>query len=620
MLPKIILDQKKVYEQAIAANEVASMLVAFVENRKHHLCIGGDQGGIKDWDDFIIQNEKDRFIHLQIKRQHTDFDKHRPCIKRSTDVKLSPFDDAFFSLAVWSKNLNATDTVNRRFVFELPGDKLQVKKELEVRQLIEFWTLHIKGTTTVEGLQTLIDEAKDTAAINIFNWLRTWCGFSDWGHILTTFKLLEFRTVGREPDLDNRSKTELDKIFSNSSDVLSKIKSYLLENSSYTGPIAPRQLLYELRDNLLPGCNLWTQIDGMNNDWIISGIHDLEDNNEMERPSMVIPQLWKTDRRGKLNINISPVSNTLAPIHEAVFQLALHLPEIMSGSCTNWQGWKVSLANKVWTLGDTNNDFERLPVVDNASPIQSFNGRPLNTSALRDDYTEKLNSEMIRVTWQMVSEKTTELIGAMDVSNSAELRNAAEERWTAWRDSIANNVSLQKEILNAILQPHSEGHEIIGRLRVGPKTKNLLAEAIYLSLIVSVALDNGNPPMMQAGDLRIGAIGLKYWSGPGSRKRKVRPIDSEDCIDELIGQQKCEIMILSQSRQPGLQIQQESLASVAGTEHSLAAGHKPRLLVTNNYNLQSIVDKGEIAQLRLYLQKGPDNSSATRTEAINRLT
>ena len=56
MLAKLRLDQTKKYEQALAAYEIAVMLVDFALGRKHYMRIGSEQGGISKWDDIVIEN------------------------------------------------------------------------------------------------------------------------------------------------------------------------------------------------------------------------------------------------------------------------------------------------------------------------------------------------------------------------------------------------------------------------------------------------------------------------------------------------------------------------------------------------------------------------------------
>ena len=99
MLKRLRLDQTKKYEQSIASYEITKMLVAFVKGRQHYLCIGAEQGDIPQWDDLIIQDKVDSYIHIQVKRYTTDFsndliirDTYKQGNRKGTLRGLSPFD------------------------------------------------------------------------------------------------------------------------------------------------------------------------------------------------------------------------------------------------------------------------------------------------------------------------------------------------------------------------------------------------------------------------------------------------------------------------------------------------------------------------------------------------
>ncbi|MBN9382207.1 MAG: hypothetical protein J0H74_15670 [Chitinophagaceae bacterium] len=621
MLKKLRLDQTKKYEQSIAVYETSLMLCAFVEGRKHILSIGAEQGDVKGWDDFIIQDSPNEFTHLQVKRQQTDFKPDGKSVKEKS-IDLSPLDKSFQSLAQWVEKQSRSSINKHRFRIELPSDGVKIKEEIELRNLRDFLVLHIKDTTTVKGLEDLQNVAKDSNATNIFKWLTTWCGFKGWENILKALRLLEIRDNGSEIDIDNKSKTELARVFNDPSAVISKIKSYLDENTAYTGQIAPRQLLFELKGNLLTNCQSWTQIDGNGDEWEISGIHDLEDNSEIERPSKIVPELWANDKGRKLHINISPVNNVLAPIHEGVFQLALHLQGNSNGFCTDWAGWKICISDKVGlTLGDSEDDLEKLTISTNNTPYKINGGKRINSNAEREDFAKEIGIEMIKATWSMVVQKVSFIIGNMDISQSPELRDAVEKRWSIWMTSLENDVDTQKEIFRRIVHPNAEGQDILGHLRIGPKTKTLLADALFICILVSVGLDPENSGIMRTKDGgTIGAIGINHWSGPAGKKRRVREIDDEDSVEELIGKDPSDILILSKSRQVENLIYKQPLTEFTNVDHSLAAPRRPKLLVTRNPILNATIKKGSISDLRTYLERDLFARSESINETLNNLS
>lgn len=622
MLAKLRLDQAAVYEQAIAAYKISKMLCAFIEGRKHILCIGAEQGDISGWDDFIIQECLSEFIHLQIKKQNTDFAPLNNCIKQA-NTTLTPLDNSMLSLAEWIRTHNpALDSTTRHFRLCLPHDGPVIKRNLEIRNLRDFMALNINATTTTQGLDNLQNVAQDGTAINLYNWLTTWCGFTDWDHIRRALQKLQIYNYGNRTDIDAQSIEQLSRVFREPVTVLTFIKSYTLDNSAYTASISPRQLLFELKGYLLDTQKTWTQISSANGNWEISGIHDLENNLEVERPSKIIPLLWSNERGRDLNINIAKVVTTLSSIHESIFRLAIHLDGNISGLCANWDGWKVCIENKIGgTLGILKNDFEGLSIADNNAPFKISGGKTINTNAERENFAKEMSDQMTKRTWELVSEKISEQISEMDARQSQELRDAVEARWKSWQETIQNDKSILAGLLTSIVHPNAEGEEILGCLRIGPKTKLLIADALFTCLLISVALDPSDSGIMKIENgLSIGAIGLNWWSGPAGKTKRVRRIDDEESVNDLIGKEAYDILIISQSDQPEGEIYKQSMGESASADYSLAGGQSPKLLITPNRRFSSIIKTGSIDQLQTYLQQKLTTYKKLLIETLNNNT
>jgi len=619
MLAKLRLDQTAAYEQAIAAYEISKMLCAFIEGRKHILCIGAEQGDISGWDDFIVQECFSEFIHLQIKKQNTDFAPLSNCIKHA-NATLTPLDNSMSSLAEWITTYNPhLDSTVRHFILCLPHEGPLIKRDLEIRNLRDFMALHINATTTTQGLDNLQNVAQDSTAINLYNWLTTWCGFTDWDHIRKALQKLKIHNYGNGQDIDAQSIEQLSRVFREPATILTRIKSYTLDNSAYTGSISPRQLLFELKDYLLDTQKTWTQISSANGNWEISGIHDLENNAEVEKPSKIIPLLWSNDRDRSFHINLSQVDPAFTPIHEGVFQLALHMQGNVNALCVDWNGWKARIEDKLGgTLGESEDDLENLTISGNNAPYNVTGGMAMNTNAERESFAKTMTDEMTKVTWQMVVSKVSRRISQMDTSQSQELRDKVEARWNSWQEVINNDESILPTHLKKIVHPNAEGEEILGGLRIGPKTKLLIADALFTCLLISVALDPTDLGIMKTEEgLRIGAIGLKWWSGPAGKARKVRRIDAEDAVSELVGKEPYDILVLSQSEQPQSEIYKQSIGASTNTYHSLAAGHSPQLLVTRDRRFNSIINKGSLSDLLNYLRQKLDAHNESLTETLN---
>ena len=631
MLAKLRLDQTKKYEQAIITYEISIMLIDFALGKSHYMRIGSEQGDISTWDDIVIEKDKNSQIHIQVKRQTSGHfgSQNDECTRNNylqgtrKDQKrdLSPLDETLKSLANWCKDIDMSSiSPKREFWIELPELNTQIKKGLQIKDLKKLCNEQIKpAVTTALDLQTLTDI--DQNVKKCFDWLTTWCEFKDWEHILNALQLLKIKSLGLESDIERKTEDKLKEIFilDKLKEVRLKILSYTIENTTFSGAIAPRNLLFELKEYIRSDIKIWTQIDNINNDWHISGILDLETNTEVERPSKVIPLLWSNDRGRNLNINLENINTPLAPIHESIFRLAIHLEGNISGLCSNWDGWKVNIENKIGgTFGILKNDFESLSIADNNAPFEISEGKTINTNAEREVFAREMSDQMTKRTWELVSGKISELINDMDTHQSQELRDAVEMRWNAWRDRIKIDDSILIALLKKILHPKAEGEEILGHLRIGPKTKLLIADAVFTCLLISVALGSTDAGIMKTEDgLSIGAIGLNWWSGPAGKTKKVRKIDAEESIDDLIGKEPYDILILSQSEQPEGEIYKQSISDSANIDHSLASGRNPKLLITRNRIFDSFVRKGGVDELQNYLKQKLNIYKDTLTETLN---
>lgn len=631
MLAKLRLDQTKKYEQALLTYEIAVMLIDFALGRSHYVRIGSEQGDISAWDDIVIEKDKNSQIHIQVKRQTSgDFGTQNDECTRNNYLQgkrkdqkrdLSPLDETLKSLANWCKDIDiSTISPKREFWIELPELNTQIKNGLQIKDLKDLCDVQIKpAVTTASDLQA--QTSTNTNIKNCFDWLTTWCDFKDWEHILKALQFLKIKNSGMESDIESKTEDKLKEIFTSDKlkEVRLKILSYTIENTTFSGAIAPRNLLFELKEYIRSDIKIWTQIDHIDNEWQISGIHDLENNTDIERPSKTIPLLWSNERGRNLNINIAQVNTPLTPIHESIFQLAIHLDGNVNGLCANWDGWKVCIENKIGgTLGVQENDFEGVRISNNNASFNASEGKIMNTHAEREAFAKEMSDQMTKKTSKLVSEKISLRISQMDISQSQELRDAVETRWNAWQEIITKDASILTPLFKKIVHPKAEGEEILGHLRVGPKTKFLIADAIFTCLLISVALGSIDAGIMKTEDgLSIGAIGLSWWSGPAGKTKKVRKIDEEESIDDLIGKEAYDILILSQSEQPEGEIYKQSISDSANFDHSLAAGHNPKLLITRNRLFNSIIKKGSVDELKNYLQQKLNIYKKSLTETLN---
>lgn len=613
MLNKLRLDQTKIYEKSVATFEISQMLVAFVQGRAHSLSIGSEQGGINNWDDFIILEADETLKHIQVKRQQTDFSNHK-CIRghnrEGNPIPLSTLDRTMESLADWT-NQNDPNTVipRRRFVIELPDNTTYIKEEIQVRDFYELCHSHIRPVTTAKGLEHLVECV--TSARNCYNWLKTWCSFNDCDHILKALRILEIKLIGNENDINSYTENTLAPVFNNTSEVRRRIISYIDDNSTFTGAITPRPLLNLLKNYLLPEISTWTQYQKTGSKWRISGTHDLEFN-EVERALQVVPLLWSNNRARHLKLDLPTNDSTI--LSKNIVQLALHLQGQVNAHFIDLNGWRQIIISLIGgTLGISCTDCETLSIAQNSCPFLASDCRVLNDRNEIDGEADNIKREMIKVTFKMVIKQ---LEGKLDEMQPSDLRDAVEKRWEIWRSEFEKNPSDLISLFSSMLYPNAEGDGISSELRVGPKTASLIAEGIYLLLIVSVALSDTNENWITVGEnLSINTIALSYWSDPSMSPRKVRKLCDEG-IETLIGKEPFDVLLLPQSEISPVEIFKESLASNYYDDLTLASAHRPKLLITNNIKLKKIISRGNIEELRSYLISEIDNRTTSLRESI----
>jgi len=601
MLNKLRLDQTKDYEVAIAVNKVSTMLVAFINGQSHCLSIGSEQGGVQKWDDFVIEHQNDKYEHLQVKRQNTDFsndnadrDRYIQGPRAGIYRDLSPFDDSMKSLADYFGTARVNTNPTKFFSFYGPSFNINIKAGLPLRDLQTFCVSHLTSSTTAGGLQAL--EQESIQMEKLFKWLRTWCGFTDHAHILRAMKYFTITQSGDEGELNTLSKQQLALCFSEPDDVLRKVVGYINENTSFTSSITPRPLLSHLTTHLLPSVNLWTQFRNAGTDWEVSGTHDREVD-AIERATAVVPALWEPVGARILKYHAQDYGVGVLP--QAITRLILHFQQTAVAHINNLSSWRVYVKGLIGsTLGIGERDCETLSAVDDSTCHAPANSRSLRLLDEHEGEAQSLSSEMHSSTWTMVRNFVDQKIASM---SSSGLRTAVEARWSLWKSALNDDADKQKALFKSMLHPQAEGEDIIAELRIGPKTAFIISNGIYLLLVVVVGLsDTDNGWTTVDGQLTIDVKALSHWSGPAGRPRRPRRL-IDNGIDHLIGKEPSKILILSSVETPSAYILNNSLADGHDSFNSLASPRKPSLLVTNSYQISQLIEKGNIQEIRDYL-------------------
>lgn len=608
MLKKLKLDLTSRYESAIAASEIANMLIAFIGGRTHFISIGSEQG-IEKWDDFIIEHEKNTYEHIQVKQQNHSFsiDETLDTPHRGTYTKkprigqprdLSALDKSMKSLGACFNSMGAIDrTAKHTFTLIVPHLLVEAKNGLTLLDLHDFCANHITPSTDPTKLQDLITAS--SSAKKVVTWLEEWCGFTDDAQIVHALKAFTVKQKAQTSDIDTETKLHLSSCFTQPAIALERIYSYISANTSYISAITPRPILLHLLTHLLPESNRWTQFRNRSGtEWEISGTHG-GTVDDIENASSVVPALWSMPSKGIVKYHSQASATGKLPM--ALVRLMLHLKPTSVAHISNASNWSQTTKSLIGnTLGLNEWDCNDLSIEDDNNDYSSSEARVLTHSLDHDNEANRLSDEMHRKTWDLICEALLYKIQAM---GGTELHYAIETRWQDWKKSLDADVPKQKEICKSMLHPAAEGEEIQAELRIGPKTVPLLVDGFYWLLIIAVCFnDSPNSWDIIDGQTTIKVKALCYWSGPAGQRRWVRKIDDEG-IEKLLGKEKSKILILSKVDATLSDILDNSLAEDISETNSIASGHRPTLVITNSPKFRRAIRKGVITEIRDIIQE-----------------
>lgn len=625
MLNKLRLDQTRIYERALATLYMAEMIVGHLECREHSLSLGCEQGGIPHWDDIVIEHHDASFEHIQVKRQETNFD-DRTSVRghinqgpRTGQLQdLSPLDEAISAIAnTFRTGAGVINGSTRRFTLGLPHPTVGIKRAVEVRNFQNFCLTCANPTTTVAGLEQLA--ANDPTTTHIFEWLTTWCGFSDWNHVLVAMRSLSIRTLGNEAELNTRAAEKLATHFTSPNNVCAGILHFIDDNTTYAGATTPRHLIHHLRGFLRPDCVTWTQYrrDTTAVPWAISGTHS-DSGADIEPPDSVVSALWSNSGQQRvLRVAVPWTGANLPPISNALLRLALHLPPPAQALFRGVDTWRVGISNCIaGTVGLEQNDLVRLPWVNENEQLNSSDSRSIATHAEQLQEAEKLAISMDEKTWELICGSVSSEIE--QISDPA-LLAAVESLWLIWRHDLSASPQNHSQFLTKMLHATAEGEAVLAELRVGPLTVDLLSEAIKLLLIVAAALGDGTARWDNLGQNRtLRTIALRHWGGPSGRTPGPRKLDEGGMV--LLGKERADVVILSGYVGPPGEIEEESLAADSTLHDNFGMPRSPKLLVTNSRNVRNIIREGTLANIREYFQNEMREREETRARNINQHT
>jgi len=516
------------------------------------------------------------------------------------------------ALAEWIKDPN-NDLDKKEFYIELPTSKVQLKNNLTVRQFKEFKEKHYrKNETTSQGLSDLANN--DSTVQSCYEWLNSWCGFDDWDQILKLLSVIQIKDSGFETDIESKTEDKLSEIFisTKGKEVRERILSYIHINTTFTGSISPRCLLFELKSYLQPNISLWTQFEKQENKWCISGINDIVSNTEIERPSCVIPRLW--DGTLPQNLKINTELNDHCEVSDSLLRLVIHQTGNSNTHCVNSAAVRSKINDKTGgTLGIESDDIQTISIIENNERFCCKEIIRLSNRYENRCYSDDMEKTMHLETWKKVSMNIENLISGMVNSDSTTLQDKIEERWEIWKIQLNTNNQDIEKLFMSMVHPCAEGESINGIFRVGMRTAPLLADSLFYLLIISVALDpdnNGNWKRIN-DKLTLVAIGLRYWSGEAGKMRKISEIDKDGNI--IIGKETANALIFSKVTSSSNEMLDDLISNSKNqVQNTIADGKTPDLIITNCIKFRRLIEKGDIGGIRNYVK-----SQLRDAESIN---
>lgn len=613
MIRRFRLERKGDYEKLVIACQLAEMLDSFIDGRPTPIEMGSEQGGIPQWDDFVIRYSDGVLEHMQIKNQSIDFCK-AAATKPATGGKLSVIDDAFSSLAEWTKPTNNNVLASRKFVLSLSGTGLYLKKDLRVSHLEELCSICQRDGVDVAALagRTRTDGPTE----QIFQWLTTWCNFIDWAHIRSALQRVTVKVNGVEADLKARAITALARHFANPQVTLAALQAYINAEAADVVSISCRPLLQHLYGMLRPEVATWTQYrqDNAGDPWSISGTHGIQ-GNDLELPNSVVRGLWATGgahRKLRVAADFTPLNANLS-LSAAIVRLALHLQGAGQSLFVDEIAWRTSATHELGhTLGIGENDLDNLPWLENTERLSCASTRELTGVAGARDEAGSLFRAMDDEVWRQV---VVRLSKRFEIIGDADLLKEMEAMWGDWRQKLEQDPLSRSEIFTSLLYPHSERRNGNHALRVGPRTVDLIVTAIETLLLTAVAVGGvGSTWKTFSNCGAVHALALKCWSGPAGGIAAVCDLSSED-LSDVVGPSPSPVVVLSGVDVPPSSLLKVGLADDAAVTTSMGAPRRPQLLITHT-KISHYLRSGTLESVREYFGTQWRSQEQARQAAI----
>ncbi len=644
MIRRFRLEQKGRYEKLVIAQRLSDMVDKYLDGCPAPLLIGAEQGGIGEWDDVVIYHADEHFEHFQIKRQTTPFsDKHinkadyinsyKPRAGSKASASATPvvppdstidseLDKAMKSLSAWSLNPQSKQPPARAFSLILLGLEVVIKGKasdfITANHLHEFCRLCKQDGLDLAALSS----RADTPTQNVYKWLTTWCGFTDWDHVRQTMRALTIHAVGSEENLEGRACESLGRHFNDPRATLERLVGYISTSTTDVNAISCHAMVSNLKDARRSDAETWTQYlmkkPPAGSSWMVAGTHNLNDTTSLpaaHAATEVVAHHWAAggnNRRLRLHATYCPPTPKTVALPSAILRLALHLK---SGSHCLLLGeplWRQGAENELGrTLGISESDLNELPWIDNSEALSCASGRELSTILATRDESSALHRAMNDLVWEQLQVRITTRLNSV---SDAPLLAALEPKWRSWAAELTADAAARESLFEQLMYPETEGLDGKHALRVGPRTADLLETAILMLLLVDVAVGNDGSNWREIPDVGdVLSIALQNWSGASGDHGGARPV--ADDLMAVLGPSPAPVVILAGVEGSPTSLLEPGMADDFEAGNSMAAERQPKLLVTR-FGVLKHLRSGTLALLQQQFKRHWDAWRDAREAAI----
>lgn len=624
---KLKLKQSDAYDYLVATQFAVETVIAYLEDDEHYKRIGNEQGDIEEWDDVVLHGGKYGTLHCQVKRQLTDFcssDLTRG-VKKSGKNKgdpqeLSALDQALEKLGKYYENKINYEDLTKLFRLVVPYPNIQIKKNLTIVNLKEVCTSCQKVGATVESFKQ-----EQGYSEKVREWLKSWCGFKTEEAIFKCLSHLEINALGEESEIKQRIITNLRTWFEQPDLVEQKINNFIVDNASAVHSLTPRLIVENIKEYLKLDQRTWTRYSMEDTfSWKISGTlcghqHDIEP------PEEIINRLWKSYNGRKYELQFGHAFNIYSnqTLDISLLRLALHVSNNVSISAKESSGWKANATQRVrYTLGTSNVDLSHINWIEKVAFSKNSEYREINTISNLENESVLLERHMNSYMWNEIKTNVnTKIIN----QNAGEVRDAIESLWLKWKQEIDSDLSLQKDIPASMLSTNVENCSILGRLRAGPRTVELIGESLIMILHLAIGLNSEDLNWKNfIKNESIKVVALMFWAGTeqsnNSNIRRFFDRDSDQQRSDFLGTETAKILVLPHSSMSDSIIYGRHLASGMSEGDGIADSRTPLAVINQYQDYLDAVAENKISSLRDFFSKKVKQRNDSRAKHIQNLT